>query len=90
MKKRKITMRLCTGCQEMKPKAELVRVVKNKENEVYVDLTGKGHGRGAYVCRNPVCLEKAKKNKKLEKALSSKISNEIYSELKSRLEDDND
>lgn len=89
MKKRKIPMRMCTGCQEMKPKKELIRIVKNKDNQIYVDLTGKGHGRGAYVCRNAGCIEMARKNKKLEKAFSSKIGDNVFEELKSLLEECN-
>ncbi|MEG1614595.1 MAG: YlxR family protein, partial [Oscillospiraceae bacterium] len=60
---KKIPLRRCNGCMEMKPKKELIRVVKNQENEVSVDLTGKKSGRGAYVCKNLDCLEKSFKTK---------------------------
>lgn len=73
---------MCTGCMEMKPKKELVRVVKNKDGEVSMDLTGKKPGRGAYVCRNLQCLEKAFKTKRLENNLEVKISQELYEKLR--------
>ncbi|MCL6643571.1 MAG: YlxR family protein, partial [Dehalococcoidia bacterium] len=59
-------MRMCLGCQEMKPKKELIRVVKNKENEISIDYTGKKPGRGAYICQSAACLESARKHKRLE------------------------
>ena len=62
MKKKKIPKRMCTGCMEVKPKKELIRIVRNKEGEVFVDPTGKKNGRGAYICRNIQCLEKAFKS----------------------------
>jgi len=89
MKKRKIPLRLCLGCQEMKPKKELIRVVKNKENEISVDFTGKKPGRGAYICRDSECLEKAIKAKRLEKAFDSPISEDVYNQLRMQLEGDN-
>lgn len=85
MKNRKIPQRMCTGCMEMKPKKELIRVVKNKEGEVSVDLAGKKPGRGAYICRNAECLEKAFKTKRLEKNLEIKIDEEIYNRLKEEI-----
>ena len=89
MKQKKIPLRKCTGCGEMKPKRELVRVVKapdtRDENgeviakgEVSLDLTGKKNGRGAYVCNNRECLEKAIKARRFERAFSTQISQEIY------------
>ncbi|AKA69906.1 RNase P modulator RnpM [Clostridium scatologenes] len=86
MKVKKIPQRMCTGCMEMKPKKELIRVVKSKEDEVTVDLTGKKNGRGAYICKSIECLEKAFKSKKLEKNLETKISEEIYNRLKEEIE----
>lgn len=88
MKVKKIPLRMCTGCMEMKPKKELVRVVKNKEGEVSMDLTGKKPGRGAYVCRNLECLEKAFKTKRLEKNLEVKISEELYEKLRGEAADE--
>lgn len=88
MKVKKIPLRMCTGCMEMKPKKELVRVVKNKEGEVSMDLTGKKPGRGAYVCKNLECLEKAFKTKRLEKNLEVKISEELYKRLRGEAADE--
>jgi len=85
MKVKKIPQRMCTGCMEMKPKKELIRVVKNKENEIFIDLHGKKPGRGAYICRDIDCLEKAVKTKRLERNLETKISEEIYDKLKEEI-----
>lgn len=85
MKVKKVPQRMCTGCMEMKPKKELIRVVKNTEGDISVDLTGKKNGRGAYVCRNIECLEKAFKAKRLQRNLEAQISDEIYSRLKEEI-----
>lgn len=85
MKVKKIPQRMCNGCMEMKPKKELIRVVKNKENEISIDLNGKKPGRGAYICRDIACLEKAVKAKRLERNLECKISDEIYDKLKEEI-----
>lgn len=85
MKVKKIPQRMCTGCMEMKPKKELIRIVKNKEGEVSLDLTGKKPGRGAYICRSKECFEKAFKTKRLEKNLEVKIDEAIYEKLKEEL-----
>lgn len=85
MKVKKVPQRMCTGCMEMKPKKELIRVVKSKEGEISIDLVGKKPGRGAYICRNSECLEKAFKAKRLEKNLESKISDELYQVLKEEI-----
>lgn len=85
MKTKKIPMRMCNGCMEMKPKKELIRVVKNNEDEVSVDLTGKKSGRGAYVCKSIECLEKAFKAKRLNKNLQTNISEDIYNKLKEEI-----
>lgn len=87
MKVKKIPQRMCTGCMEMKPKKELIRVVKNKENEISIDLNGKKPGRGAYICRDIACFEKAVKTKRLERNLECKISDEIYDKLKEEIAD---
>lgn len=79
---------MCLGCQEMKPKKELVRVVKNKEDEIKVDLTGKAPGRGSYICKRLDCFEKAYKAKRFERTLSSSISPEIFESLKKELSDE--
>lgn len=82
MKKKKIPLRKCIGCGENKPKKELIRIVKNKNDEVKVDLTGKQNGRGAYLCNDVDCFELAKKSNIISKNLEIKISEEIYDELK--------
>ena len=82
MKVKKIPLRMCTGCMEMKPKKELIRVVKSQEGEVSVDLTGKKAGRGAYICKSIECLEKAFKAKRLSRNLDVAINEEIYNRLR--------
>ena len=79
---KKIPLRTCMGCNEKKPKKELIRIVKNKDEEIFVDRTGKAEGRGAYICDSVECLEKVVKSKRLEKVLESKISEEIYNNLR--------
>ncbi len=74
--------RTCMGCNEKKPKGEFIRIVKNKENEINIDRTGKMPGRGAYICDNIECLEKLIKSKRLEKVFDIKISDEIYENLR--------
>ena len=81
MKKKKIPLRKCVACNESKPKKELIRVVKNNENFVDVDLTGKKNGRGAYICSNKECLDKAMKSKRLSRALEIEIPEEVYDKL---------
>ena len=82
MIKKKIPLRKCIACAESKPKKELIRIVKNNQNEVSVDLTGKANGRGAYICSNIECFELAHKNKKVARALETEITDEIYEKLK--------
>lgn len=72
----------------MKPKRELVRVVKNKEGEISLDLTGKKAGRGAYICRDVSCLQAARKNRGLERAFSCKIPAEVYDSMEKELADE--
>ncbi|NLY21546.1 MAG: YlxR family protein [Tissierellia bacterium] len=86
MKTKKIPVRKCVGCGEGKNKRDLIRVVKNKENEVFVDYEGKANGRGAYLCDNVDCLEKAIKSKAFERAFEMKISDEIKESLKDTIE----
>ncbi len=74
--------RTCMGCNEKKNKIELIRIVKNKENQIHIDETGKMEGRGAYLCEDIKCLEKVIKSKRLEKILDIKISDEIYENLR--------
>ncbi len=87
MQKKKIPMRMCLGCNEMKPKKELIRIVRTPENEIMVDLRGKANGRGAYICRDAECLKKAVKAKRLERTFATEISDEIYETLKKDLTD---
>ena len=84
---KKIPMRQCLGCREMKPKKELIRVVRSPEGEVSLDDRGKKPGRGAYVCGNADCLKKAIRSKALERALSVKIPEELYLSLEERREE---
>lgn len=77
--------RTCVACKTEKPKNELIRVVRSPEGHVYVDPTGKGQGRGAYVCRDQNCIELAKKKDILSKALKTKVPAEIYEELSQKL-----
>lgn len=86
MKKKKIPLRKCISCGEGKPKKELIRVVKNNENEVSIDVTGKMNGRGAYICSNIECLTLAQKGKKISRALEVEVTNDIYEELKNIIE----
>lgn len=85
MQKKHIPQRMCSGCGEMKPKKELVRVVRSKEGEISLDLTGKKAGRGAYVCNDPECLKKARKARRLERAFSAQIPDEIYEEMERQM-----
>ncbi len=86
MQMRKVPMRMCTGCGQMKPKRELVRVVKIQDGEIALDLTGKKAGRGAYVCRDIECLQKARKARRLEKAFSCRIPDEVYDRMEEELQ----
>lgn len=82
---KKIPMRMCIGCGEMKPKKELIRIVKSPEGEISLDTTGKKSGRGAYICRSCECLEKAKKARKLERSFSCRINEEVYANMEREL-----
>lgn len=82
---KKIPMRQCVGCREMKPKRELIRVVKSPEGELSLDFRGKKPGRGAYVCPDPACLKKAKKSNALGRALEVAIPAEVYDALKAQM-----
>ncbi|MBQ8782323.1 MAG: YlxR family protein [Clostridia bacterium] len=85
MQTKKVPMRKCTGCGEMKPKKELVRVVKSPEGDVSLDLTGKKNGRGAYVCKDAACLKKAQKSKRIERAFDCAIPDEIFEKMEQEL-----
>ena len=83
---KKIPMRQCLGCREMKPKRELMRVVRAPEGNISLDLKGKASGRGAYVCRDENCLKKAIKSKALERALNGSVPETLYESLREELE----
>ena len=89
MKIKKIPMRMCLGCNEMKPKKEMIRVVKSAEGEISLDFTGKKSGRGAYICKNTECFQSARKARRFEKSFSCKISSEIYEEMENELTAEN-
>ena len=79
-------MRKCVGCQEMKGKKEMIRVIRTEEGEFLLDATGKKNGRGAYVCKARACLEKAVKNKCLERSCKQSIPREVYEKLEKEME----
>lgn len=80
-KEKKIPLRMCLCCREMKPKRELTRVVLNKEGVISLDLTGKAPGRGAYLCREPECIAKLQKTKALDRGFSRAVPDELYQQL---------
>lgn len=84
---KKIPMRQCLGCREMKPKKELIRVVRSPQGEVSLDFKGKLPGRGAYVCPNPACLAKARKAKALERAFSAPLPDPVWEALEQQMKE---
>lgn len=82
MKTRKVPMRMCIGCQESKPKKELIRIVRDADGVLSVDRTGKKNGRGAYICPNAACLEKAYKARRLEKTFEVNVGDDLFDALK--------
>ena len=86
MQTKKIPLRKCTGCQEMKSKKELMRILRTSEGEIVLDTTGRKNGRGAYVCCTMECFEKAVRNKGLERSLKCKVPQETYEILKKEIE----
>jgi Predicted nucleic-acid-binding protein implicated in transcription termination len=83
----KIPMRKCIGCQEMKSKKEMIRILKTESNDIVLDTTGKQNGRGAYLCFSKDCLERAVKNKGLERSLKRAVPTEVYDQLKKELDE---
>ena len=83
---KKVPLRKCAACGEMKPKGELVRVIKTSEDVIEIDFTGKKNGRGAYICMTEECVEKAAKTKSIDRSLKAQVSNDIYDQLKKELE----
>lgn len=86
MQQRKIPLRRCTGCNEQKPKKELVRVVRSPQGEIALDRVGKMPGRGAYLCPSAQCLAKSRKAKRLERALDAQIPPEVYERIEQEIE----
>ena len=86
VKPRKIPMRMCVGCREMKPKMQLLRVVKPQDGEAYIDRKGKAPGRGAYVCDQIECLRKAQKSRALERTLDTKIDAAVFEQLEQQIQ----
>ena len=80
-----IPNRTCIGCNEIKPKKELIRIVKNKEGNIFVDKTSKANGRGAYLCDSVECLEKAIKTKRLERTFETAIDAKLYEDLRGKM-----
>ena len=87
-KVKKIPVRQCLGCNEHKPKSEMIRVVRSPEGEISLDTRGKKSGRGAYICHNVKCLNKARKSKRIERALDCVIPDEIYDAMETELMED--
>lgn len=85
LKNKKVPMRKCVGCGEMKNKKELIRVIKTQENEFLLDATGKKNGRGAYICNTSECLAKAIKTKGLERSFKTSIPKEVYEQLQEEM-----
>ncbi|MDD7362975.1 MAG: YlxR family protein [Peptoniphilus sp.] len=86
-KPKKIPLRKCIGCSESKPKQEMIRIVKNKDDEVFIDETGKANGRGAYICKDIKCFERAQKSKAFQKAFGQNVSQEMMETLRRALTD---
>ena len=82
---KKVPMRKCVGCQEMKSKKEMIRVIRTEEGEFLLDATGKKNGRGAYICPDKECLNKAMKNKGLERSFKQSIPKEVYETLEKEM-----
>ena len=88
MKTRKIPMRMCVGCREMKEKRSLLRVVKSPEGAISFERVGKAPGRGAYVCKSKACLERAVKARQLERALETRIDEAVFAQLMEEIDAD--
>ena len=84
--KKKIPMRKCVGCGEMKPKKDLMRILKTETGEILVDADGKKNGRGAYICRSVECFRKAVKSKGLERSFKQQIPEEVYDRLEKEMD----
>lgn len=84
---KKIPLRQCLGCREMKPKSELIRAVRSPEGEVSLDFKGKKPGRGAYVCPNPECLKRVRKSRALERAFSAPLPDQVWAALEEQIKE---
>ena len=82
---KKVPMRQCTGCREMKSKRDMIRVIKTAENEICIDATGRKNGRGAYICRSMDCLKQAMKSRGLERSLKMSIPDTVYQQLEEEM-----
>ncbi len=82
---KKVPMRQCTGCREMKNKREMIRVIRTGGNEICIDATGRKNGRGAYICPNMNCLKMAMKNRGLERSLKTAIPESVYQQLEEEM-----
>ncbi len=87
---KKMPVRQCVGCMQMKGKKEMMRVLKTPEDEIVLDVTGKKNGRGAYLCKQKECLLKARKNKGLERSFKMSIPNEVYDNLEKEFDKANE
>ncbi len=88
MKQKKIPMRRCNGCNEQKPKNQLIRIVKSPEDEISLDLTGKASGRGAYICNDIECLRKARKSRRIDRTFEMTIPENVYDSLEEQIKRD--
>lgn len=86
-KVKKFPMRQCMGCNEHKPKGELIRVVRSPEGEISLDFTGKKNGRGAYLCRSAACLRRAAKSRRIDRVLDCKIDETVYEDMAKEIEE---
>ena len=87
---KKIPLRLCVGCREMKPKKDMIRVVKTPENEIILDTTGRKNGRGAYLCNDVECLKKAVKSSAIDRALKINVEKSVYEEMERQMSNENE
>ena len=87
MRKKHVPMRTCVGCRQTKPKRDLIRVVRDPEGKVALDVTGKRSGRGVYICPSIECLEKAMRGRQLERSLETEIDEAVFVDLKRVLDE---
>jgi hypothetical protein len=83
---KKIPLRQCIGCGEMKGKNEMLRVLRTEDNQIIIDSTGRKNGRGAYICHNPECMKKARKSRALDRSFKMAVSDEVYENLTKEIE----